>query len=845
MKNFITSVVLLFTISLFAQVPPAEYGTEDSGSRYGTGNGSGTGYDAGYDAGPGEHDLMISDPGDGPVSVEAGGTRSNRITIYYGDNKKKGLKSSDGKVALIPNYDDIQFTDYGFLIRQGAKYGALTKTVTPILPVEYDSIYTDSYTRGNNIKAKKKDKWGVFAEDGKTLLPVKFYKILYSDSGTGFSLVQKNKGDAPEGYFGDKKFGRPLQRVIIYLNGVVATSGGKQGFLKDGKEILPFEYDSIATNAYKFRPKQIVMLYRTQLTNLTVTKNGKFGLANLSGRVFLQPVYDKITYMPDKKLYILIKDKKYGVHFEETGFYLEAAYDMVSPEGSRYVIVTKDKKKGLFINMGNWVIPLEDGYDNITIKGKGFTLLKDKKNGLADGNGIITVPVIYDENEEISYTTSRYYRAKLNGKYGFIDDKNTVIVPAEYDALFLSYDFVTGIKDKQFYIFNEKGLPVGGPYDKIRSSETQRSNLIFAQKNGLWSIISNTARGVIFETQFKEINYLYDQDLLISSLNNGKAHLVVKDKNNKYGIFEEYKGEMAIPAVYDGIYQKTYAVAQTYFVAKKDKKFGVIDGFNRVTVPFEYDSINFNNARLINDEAQIVAVKNKKFGVINLSNQVVVPFEYKEVVKISVTNLYKAKKKDTWMLIDGANKVLNAGPFDEIAQFEGDNALTFYKGQMRVINNLGVLTTQPVAMQPHNGYKTFDELKYALVTALDSPDDALLKIFADKAAPSGQTFYFLKRNIFNREPLYSPDVDGIRQRYFEALLNFKRSAKNSTYSEYKKGDITNVQDHTLLSDGFVTVKRSTEWDYGGRFMELILRNAVKINGYWISTYFMTRQFNNR
>ncbi len=149
-------------------------------------------------------------------------------------------------------------------------------------------------------------------------------------------------------------------------------------------------------------------------------------------------------------------------------------------------------------------------------------------------------------------------------------------------------------------------------------------------------------------------------------------------------------------------------------------------------------------------------------------------------------------------------------------------------------------------MQPHKGYTTFDELKFDLVKALDSKDDVLLKEFVTKITPSEHILYYLKQNIFDKSTLY-PNPAFIQEKYLTDLKKFKyqewHQNKRYGYNGYNHKSLTDINDYTIYDNGMVTNKRTEDWAYGDtRFMEKLLRNAIKINGYWISTYFMKRGF---
>jgi len=193
--------------------------------------------------------------------------------------------------------------------------------------------------------------------------------------------------------------------------------------------------------------------------------------------------------------------------------------------------------------------------------------------------------------------------------------------------------------------------------------------------------------------------------------------------------------------------------------------------------------------------------------------------------------------------------------FDEVANFEEQDeryyrgntsyqALTFRNGKMRVIDDKGKYLTAETEMQAHKGYKSFDELKQALIKALDSDGDELLKDFANKIAPSEHLLFYLNKNIFNDNKLESIYIPNIKERYLNVLLLFKyRYWKDSSSFRYDRTSLTDVSDFNHYYYGYLTNYRHTDHAFGNvKYLEKILRNAVKINGFWISTYFMKHYF---
>jgi hypothetical protein len=288
---------------------------------------------------------------------------------------------------------------------------------------------------------------------------------------------------------------------------------------------------------------------------------------------------------------------------------------------------------------------------------------------------------------------------------------------------------------------------------------------------------------------------------------------------------------------------------KVYYSVRSGKKHGLVDEVNRQVIPIQYDAISVDLAYPGSDLSHTVVVaKKNKYGAVNLENQVLIPFQYDDLQRISSTELYKAKVGKTYQIINSKNEVISKGPFEEVANFEGQRgrlkALTFYNGKMRVIDEKGKFQIQESDMLPHNGYKTFDELKSAFIQALDSKDETLLKAFAEKIAPSKHILVYLRENPFTKKPLEYIQIDQIKEKYYQDLLKFKIAHwKQSGAYTYDTSSLTTVTDYTLNEDGFVTNRRTSDHAFGdSRFMEKLLRNAYKVNGYWISSYFMQRDF---
>ncbi|MFP5438515.1 MAG: WG repeat-containing protein [Bacteroidia bacterium] len=848
MKKAILFLLLLCAVPLFAQVPPGytkDKNEDNAASPDGEyGAGSGHGY---YN---GDADIAI------PMGDLDRGRRNQEFFIFR-ENKLSGLKrQKDSMVLLKPVYETINpYNGYYFLHKDKkvGVYNAHTEKI--VIPVEHDSVdYDYSLRKEKVLRLKKKGSWGAVNMEGKELLPFKFFKIQYANNN-GVALAKKTAQSPVALLFNGKSYKKELAQADVYDNVVIATHNGKKGLFAGSKEVLPFEYDSIYTGSgynASYAGKNKIKVKRDafktfiqNITNLIVIKDKKYGIADAQGNLVVPVQFDNITYDYLRKFYKLKSGKLMGVYFQAEKVTTDIIYDEVSSDGMSLIVI-KDKKRGLMDYKGNITIPAE--YDQLNDYGNGvYKAVKDKKYGVVSRDGKVLIPLEYDNVDSFAFTFKELFKVEKDGKKGVVNIENKIIIPIAYefvDDIHKLIEVVTPEPVRKFGLYTPQGEVVApAEYDQIKRSETEGSPMLFLVKNGKYTMVGKDNK-LLYKDEFTGMDFLYDVELLVNPDNNGNAFRIIKDAKGKFGLFEENTGKVTVPPAYDGLYQKLEAGRQTFIVAKKGKKFGVINGLDKEVVLFVYDSINFN--RVIQDGAdalsmEILARKGKKYGAVSLKNEVKIPFEYEELVRVSYQGLYKAGKKGKYQLLDGNGKVLNPGPFEEITPFEKSNSYVFKDGKMYSMNTTGKIIGAGVPMQPHVGFATFDDMKFALVKALDSKDNALLKAWVDKAAPSEYILKFFKDSDLYKRDGVTMDAAYINQKYYADLLKFKMQDWNGEY--YHKKSLTGVKDYTLHSKGIVTNSRTEDWAFGDtRFMEKIFRNAIKINGNWISTYFLARRF---
>lgn len=804
-----------------------------------------------------------------------------RSTSYYQKNGKYGLITIDG-VKQEAIYDKIEFDVNGIIVKKDNLYGFVDKKGLPITKIEFDSIgrqYNDIYI------VKKKDRYGTISSSGKPVLPIKYHKILFGDRNST-SFVKDKNGNMQMIFGGEEKsLSKTIEFGEVYANLIIVKAAGKFGIVKN-KTFIPLDYDSIYVSQETYysigttrgdkikkisRPNFSSSNYYRKINFLTTQKNGKIGLIDNDGMAIYAPENDAIDNVERSGYYSVKKNNLFSIYFINTRKKTEIEFDKIYTDGIGYVMAVKNKKAGVFNTQGEQIVPFE--YDNefIAQYNIGLRVTKNKKRGIVDKKGLVIIPPIYDDIDPFYESDLKnFIKVKIDEKFGIINLQGDIIVPVKFEWIGEENGFfkvLTSSDNRKFGLYDKDGKIIAEPvYNWITHSLTTNSKLIILERDSNSYNFLDQNNKLILKENVSSYGYVLDENRLLNFYKNkGRELIYVKDKLGKFGVLNESSEKLVVPLIYDQIIQSFESSKHTYFSVKKGNKFGLINEINEIVIPISYDNINIDLVEGFGGEGSeasysVIVSKNKKFGTVNLKNSVQIPMIYTDLQRISANQLYKAKVGKYYQIINSKNEVINKGPFDEVANFEntGSNyysesplntALTFYQNKMSVINEKGKIITEGVAMKPHKGYKTFDELKFAFVTAMNSNDSTLLKNFVEKVAPSQHILYYLKQNIFDHKtPLRYTDISFIKEKYYNDLLRYKsRYWNNKSGIGYEPSSLTKVTDYTVYSEdcGCITNMRTTDHAFGDtRFMEKFLRHAIKVNGFWISSYFMLRNFDN-
>lgn len=382
--------------------------------------------------------------------------------LKYKENNKYGLVSINEDKITPAIYDSIETLEYkdGILkVKQDENYGLIDINGNEVVNIEYNSITTDGYYNQNtkyelagyivNIKTDKGYRYGYINYKGKQTLDTIYTSIK--------RITEANNNES------------------VYL---ITSKNGKVGLIKDGQTIIGNEYEYIEFDSVN----QILLLQ----------KNAKQGVYDLSGNMILPIQYDEITFagkyinatkdgkllvfdntgtkladdsykslinVSDEKYYITIdRDNNYGVIDSNKSVVINNEYSYIDYAFDNYFIVSKNGKSGVIDTNSNVIIPIDknvvqhiNGTNIIQTINSNTTEIYNKQmeKVLEHTNAKIYIRENYIEiqsENNIKYFdfdgnkkevkdifSNKIFAKEQNGKWGYIDENDNVVIDFKYD----------------------------------------------------------------------------------------------------------------------------------------------------------------------------------------------------------------------------------------------------------------------------------------------------------------------------------------------------------------------------------------------------------------------------
>jgi len=514
--------------------------------------------------------------------------------------KKIALFSEEGTAITDFSIDSISdfYKNYAILYR-AQQQGLMHRDGTMRLDLKYSAIRV---TPDAHVVAKLPAAWLLINSKNQVvqeILADEFHPLpngFLVRRGDAFGFVNKNLTPVL-----DVRYAR-LQQTV---NGnFLARLHAKEGVLSaDGKEVIPFWYDSLVDEGVGYRSytrglgwqwlhpsgKVLTGRYFEQLFpknewGLPAKSKGYFGLVNFKGVEQVACVFDSVSAPVDGYLVVKFKGNYSLIDAREDWLVAPQPFPVLPGNAKLYVEKHPDNyfvksltgalvyftpnrlrfdrdgfieifdngSEKRFDNNGQLVSPLAVG----TVVATDFFpereglrgIRKDDRYGFVDNMGRLRIANRYDS---IGAFHEGLAGVKLIGRWGFVNAQDQIVINPNFDQL---ADFVHGLaivcRNKKYGLIDQKGQAIlAMRYDRIQRLHDNRFVLLTGGRQGL----ADERGNVTVEPRF---------DSLIMA----EDHMLIACQDGKWGVISDL-GLNIIPMIYDRL---MFDPVNKYFLAKRE-----------------------------------------------------------------------------------------------------------------------------------------------------------------------------------------------------------------------------------------------------------------------------------
>ena len=316
-----------------------------------------------------------------------------------------------------------------------------------------------------------------------------------------------------------------------------------------------------------------------------------YGYINYLGEKLLDTKYSEIIRIQDTNskddIYLIANSDVKSSFYKNKKEIIKSDYEDIQYDiANKKLILQKNQKQGLADLNGKIIIPIE--YDNIIVAGScinaqknGEVILFKPDGAKIQNNNLISM--FQTENEKFIICVNN------EEKYGIIDNNENQIIENKY--FFLSYlweDYFIAKNENYFGIINSSNeIILNFEYDSLQKVE--QTNIIEGLKNNKKIYLNKNLKQIkefedikrkmdnnylkLYSITQKELMYLDKDGNIIENIDYLNTKLFAKEENGKWGFINK-AGEFIVDAKFDYVTEfNKYGFAGIM----KDEKWGVID----------------------------------------------------------------------------------------------------------------------------------------------------------------------------------------------------------------------------------------------------------------------------
>ncbi len=432
-----------------------------------------------------------------PAEATLDGVPYEKSVLQYKQDGKYGLINLEGKVITKPIYEQISSINYKegtLLVKQDGKFGAINMKGKVVIKPEYDSITSDNYfnTETKNeytgfIVSKVTDegyRYGYINYNGKVILNTEYNeidRIIEMEDGKDAYLVAYKNGQA--GLLKNNKNIINHEYESIKYNSLndlfIVQRNSKQGVIdKEGKNILNIEYDNILFGG----------MY------IDAQKDGIINVFDLQGNKIENT--DIISKMKtDNENYFITVDRNdtYRIVDKDENVIIDNNYSYIEHISGEYFIVAKDGKNGIIDLTGKSLVDLKyssiyeiqgtnllqaeiNNNKTVSLINSDMEIIKTMDNAIVEKKDNYIIMYSEDEftyydfdgNEKSAkdlFPNNKLFAKRINDKWGFVDVEGNLKVQNEYEMVtdFNEYGYAGIKQDGKWGVINQEGEIITKP----------------------------------------------------------------------------------------------------------------------------------------------------------------------------------------------------------------------------------------------------------------------------------------------------------------------------------------------------------------------------------------------
>lgn len=267
------------------------------------------------------------------------------------------------------------------------------------------------------------------------------------------------------------------------------------------------------------------------------------------------------------------------------------------------------------------------GYHGELPQSLGRLFKQNGKYGFKDRNETVVIPPIIDGYKSLGYS-GRGSVVRVNEKWGAINERGEWMFKPEYEDIITAYPRGHFVRfDGKYGFCNEKGIfTIDFKYDELKETLSFNDSVSYflAKQNGKWGIVIDDDK-VLLSIEYDSVH-----------LHGDWANVTLNKKNGCINI----KTGASIPVMYDYISGFGYGNDCGEMVVCIGNCYGVIDIQGKYVLPLDFEDLHIEKAGFYR------AKKNGLYGLVSKNGCNLFPYKYKRLETFDANGMALAQRED-------------------------------------------------------------------------------------------------------------------------------------------------------------------------------------------------------